>query len=130
MKQDILKHLLASDGSLNPEVDPVRSAYELKVWLDAAAGQLIEAVASGFKYYITEITIQNLGAATIVSFYDSTVANQAEGTWKTAFDVPATDTIVVTDIMLVFSTAVSLLASVCAVAHDVKVHMSGLKVAI
>ena len=129
MKQDILKHLLAPDGSLNPEVDPIRSAYELVVWLDAAAGQLIEAVASGFKYYITEITIQNLGAATVVAFYDSTVANQAEGTWKDAFDVPATDTIVVTGIMLVFATAVSLLPSVCAVAHNVKVHMSGVKLA-
>jgi hypothetical protein len=129
MKQDYLKHLLAPDGSLNPEVDPVRSAYELKKWLDDAAGALIEAVTSGFKYYITEITIQNLGAATVVTFYDSTVALQAEGTWKIAIDAKATDTTVVTDIMLVFSTAVSLIASVCAVAHNVKVHMSGVVVA-
>lgn len=127
-KLDYQKHQLSPDGSINPEVDPVRSAYELVCWLDAAAGQLIEAVASGFKYYITEITIQNLGAASVVGFYDSTVANQAEGTWKTAIDAKATDTTVVTDIMLVFSIAVSLLPSVCAVAHDVKVHMSGFKV--
>jgi hypothetical protein len=129
MKQDFEKHLLAPDGSLNPEVDPFRSGYELTKWLDDATGALIEAVATGFKYYITEITIQNLGAASVVTFYDSTVANQAEGTWKYAVDAKATDTTVVTDIMLKFETAVSLIASVCAVAHNVKVHMSGFKVA-
>jgi len=129
MKQDFEKHLLAPDGSLNPEVDPIRSAYELVKWLDDATGALIEAVATGFKYYITEITIQNLGAATIVTLYDSTVAAQAEGTWKYAVDAKATDTTVVTGIMLKFETAVSLIASVCAVAHNVKVHMSGFRVA-
>ena len=126
-KQDYIKHLLAPDGSLNPEVDPIRSAYELVCWVDAAAGQLIEAVTSGFKYYITEITIHNLGAASVVAFYDSTVALQAEGTWKVTIDVPDTDTTVWSG-MLQFETAVSLLATVCAAAHDLKVHMSGFKV--
>ena len=128
MKQDIQKHVLAPDGSINPEVDPVRSAYELVKWLDDATGALIEAVATGFKYYITEITIQNLGAASVVTLYDAIVANQEEGTWKYAVDAKATDTTVVTGIMLVFATAVSLIASVCAAPHNVKVHLSGFKV--
>ena len=127
-KLDYQKHLLAPDGSINPEVDPIRSTYELVCWVDAAAGQLIEAVTSGFKYYITEITIHNLGAAaSVVTFYDSTVALQAEGTFKVAIDVPATDTTVWSG-MLKFETAVSLLATVCAAAHDLKVHISGVKV--
>jgi len=126
-KLDYQKHLLAPDGSINPEIDLIRSALELVCWVDAAAGQLIEAVTSGFKYYITEITIHNLGAASVVTFYDSTVALQAEGTFKVAIDVPATDT-TVWEGMLVFATAASLLATVCAVAHNLKVHMSGFKV--
>ncbi len=126
-RQDYLKHLLALDGSINPEVDPIRSTYELVCWVDAAAGQLVEAVTSGFKYYITEITIHNLGNASVVTFYDSTVALQAEGTFKVAIDVPATDTTVWSG-MLKFETAVSLLATVCAVAHNLKVHISGYKV--
>ncbi len=126
-KIDYQKHLLAPDGSINPEVDPIRSTYELVCWVDAAAGQLIEAVTSGFKYYITEITIHNLGAASVVTLFDSTVANQAEGTFKVAIDVPATDTTVWSG-MLKLETAVSLLATICAGAHDLKVHMSGYKV--
>lgn len=126
-KIDYQKHLLAPDGSINPEVDPIRSVHELVCWVDAAAGQLIETVATGFKYYITEITIHNLGAASVVTFYDSTVALQAEGTFKVAIDVPATDT-TVWEGMLVFATAASLLATVCAVAHNLKIHCSGYKV--
>lgn len=126
-KLDYQKHLLAPDGSINPEIDPIRSAYELVCWVDAAAGQLVEAVTSGFKYYITEITIHNLGNASVIAFYDSIVAAQAEGTWKVSIDVPATDTTVWSG-MLVFETAVSLLATVCAGAHDLKAHCSGFKV--
>jgi len=126
-KIDYQKHLLAPDGSINPEVDPIRSAYELECWVDAAVGQLIETVATGFKYYINEITIHNLGAASVVAFYDSTVALQAEGTHKVSIDVPATDT-TVWEGMLVFETAASLLATVCAAGHDLKVHCSGFKV--
>ena len=126
-KIDYQKHVLAPDGSINPEVDPIRSAYELECWIAAVAGQLIETVATGFKYYITEITIHNLGAASVVTFYDSTVALQAEGTFKVAIDVPATDT-TVWEGMLAFETAASLLATVCAAPSDLKVHMSGLKV--
>jgi hypothetical protein len=127
-KMDYQKHLLAPDGSINPEVDPIRSAYELTKWLDDATADDIETVASGFKYYITEITIQNLGAASVVSFYDAAKGDQAEANWKYAVDAKATDTTVVTGIMLVFATAVSTIASVCAAAHDVKIHMSGYKV--
>ena len=126
-KIDYQKHLLAPDGSINPEVDPIRSALELVSWVDAAAAQDIETVATGFKYYITEITIHNLGAASVVAFYDSLLGAQAEGTWKVSIDVPATDT-TVWEGMLVFETAASLLATVCAVAHNLKVHMSGIKV--
>ena len=126
-KIDYQKHLLSPDGSINPEVDPVRSACELECWVDGVAGQLIEAVTSGFEYYITEITIHNLGAASVVAFYDALVADQAEGTWKVTIDVPGTDTTVWSG-MLVFKTAASLLATVCAAAHNLKVHMSGLKV--
>jgi len=126
-KQDYQKHQLAPDGSINPEIDLIRSALELVCWVDAAAGQLVETVATGFKYYINEITIHNLGAASVVTFYDSTVVLQAEGTFKVAIDVPATDT-TVWEGMLVFETAASLLATVCAVAHNLKVHCSGFKV--
>ncbi len=121
------KHLLAPDGSINPEVDPVRSAYELPVWVEDVAGLLVEAVATGFKYYITEITIHNLGAASVLTFYDSTVALQAEGTWRLAIDIPATDTTVWSG-MVTFETAVSLIATVCAAPHDLKVHCSGVKI--
>jgi hypothetical protein len=129
MKQDYQKHILAPDGSINPEIDTVRSAYELTKWVDGVTAELVETVASGFKYYITEITIQNLGNASVVSFYDAAAADQAEANWKYAVDAKATDTTVVTGIMLVFSTAVSLIASVNAVAHNVKVHCSGYKIA-
>ena len=126
-KLDYQKHQLAPDGSINPEVDPIRSAKEMVCWVDAVAAQLIEAVTSGFKVYITEITIHNLGAASVVAFYDEVAASQAEANWKVTIDVPATDT-TVWEGMLVFETAASLLATVCAVAHNLKVHMSGVRV--
>ena len=128
-KLDYQKHQLALDGSINPEIDPIRSAYEMVHWVAAAAAEDIETVATGFKYYINEITIQNLGNASVVTFYDSLLGDQAVGTFKVAIDVPATDTTVWGG-MLVFETAASLLATVCAVASNLKVHMSGVRVKI
>jgi len=124
-KIDFQKHLLAFDGSINPEIDPIRSVKELTYWVDAAVAEDIEAVTSGFKYYITEITIHNLGAASVVTLYDSLLGAQAEGTFKVALDVPGTDTTVWGG-MLKFETAVSVLATVCVAGHNLKIHMSGL----
>lgn len=134
MKHDYIKHVLAPDGSLNPEVDPIRSAVELDLWYDAAdAGNTdghksAGTVPTGFKYYITELSIQNKGAASIIDIYDAAAAGGLETNHKYSVDAKATDTTVVTGIMFVLETGAAIDASVCAVDHDIKIHLSGYKV--
>lgn len=122
-----------SEAGVFPEVDPIRSAVELTRWIDAAGTEeLIDTVPAGYKYYITEVSVQNLGAATVVMLHDAATAAAAtadlEGTYKYAFDVPATDTTVITGIMLVFEAGAVVSSTICAAAHDVKIHLSGKKV--
>jgi len=111
----------AERGELDVVVDLVH-------WQDAAAAEDIGTVPSGYKYVITEITIQNLGAASVLGFYNEAAASQAEANHKISIDAKATDTTVVTGILVVFTTAVSVIASVCAVAHNLKIHLGGYRV--
>ena len=132
--EDYTKQLLAPDGSLNPEVDPIRSAVELDLWYDAAdAGNSdghvsAGTVTTGFKYYITEISVQNKGAASVIDIYDAAATGGLETNHKYSVDVKPTDTTVVTGIMFVLETGAAIDASVCAVDHDLKIHLSGYKV--
>lgn len=103
-------------------------SVDLEHWQDAAAAEDIGAVTAGFKYVITSITIQNLGAASVLDFYDALAADQAEANHKISIDAKATDTTVVTGLSLTFETAASVLASVCAVAHNLKVTLSGVRI--
>lgn len=110
------------------QLKALEESVDLQHWQDAAATELIGSVASGYKYIITSITIQNLGAASVLDFYDAAVADVAEANHKISIDAKGTDTTVVTGLNLTFETAVSVAASVCAVAHDLKVTLSGVRI--
>ena len=110
------------------ELEPIRQAVDLSHWQDGVAAEDIGTVPSGYKYVITEITVQNLGAASVIDFYNATAADQAEANHKISVDAKGTDTTVVTGIKAIFTTAISDIASVCAAAHNLKIHLSGYKV--
>jgi len=110
------------------ELEPIRQAVDLSHWQDGVAAEDIGTVPSGYKYVITEITVQNLGAASVIDFYNATAADQAEANHKISVDAKGTDTTVVTGIKAIFTTAISNIASVCAAAHNLKIHLSGYKV--
>lgn len=110
------------------ELKPYDNAVDLEHWQDAAAAEDIGSVASGYKYVITGITIQNLGAASVLDFYDAAAADQAEANHKISIDAKGTDTTVVTGLLLTFSTALSVIASVCAAAHNLKITLCGVRV--
>lgn len=109
---------------------PLVDSVDLEHWQDAAATELIGTVAAGYKYVITSITIQNLGAASVLDFHDAAVADVAEANHKISVDAKGTDTTVVTGINLTFSTAVSVTASVCAVANNLKITLTGYRFAV
>ena len=110
------------------ELEPIRQAVDLSHWQDGVAAEDAGTVPSGYKYVITEITIQNLGAASVIDFYNAAAADQAEANHKISVDAKGTDTTVVTGIKAIFTTAISNIASVCAAAHNLKIHLSGYKV--
>ena len=110
------------------EMEPVRKTVDLSHWQDGVAAEDIGTVPSGYKYVVTEITIQNLGAASVIDFYDSAAADQAEAKHKVSIDAKGTDTTVVSGLKAIFSTALSSIASVCASAHNLKIHLGGYKV--
>ena len=110
------------------ELEPIRQAVDLSHWQDGVAAEDVGTVPSGYKYVITEITIQNLGAASVIDFYNAAAADQAEANHKISVDAKGTDTTVVTGIKAIFTTAISNIASVCAAAHNLKIHLSGYKV--
>ena len=101
------------------------NSVNLKRWQDAAATELIGAVAAGYKYVITCIVIQNLGALSVLDFYDALVAGVAEANHKVSVDAKATDTTVVDGLNLIFATAASVAASVCAAPHNLKITLCG-----
>lgn len=109
---------------------PLVESVDLEHWQDAAAAELIGAVAAGYKYVITSITIQNLGAASVLLFYDALAADVAEANFKIGIDAKATDTTVVTGINLTLNTALSVAASVCAAGHNLKITASGYRFAV
>jgi len=109
------------------ELELMDRSVDLSHWQDAAATELMGTVPSGYKYVITSITIQNLGAASVLDFYNAAVADVAEANHKVSIDAKGTDTTVVTGLNLVFTVAASVMASVCAVAHDLKITLSGYK---
>ena len=110
------------------ELKALEESVDLEHWQDAAAAEDIGTVEAGYKYVITSITIQNLGAASVLDFYDALAASQAEANHKVSIDAKATDTTVVTGLALTFETALSVDASVCAAAHDLKVTLSGVRI--
>ena len=110
------------------ELEPIRQAVDLSHWQDGVAAEDVGTVPSGYKYVITEITIQNLGAASVIDLYNAAAADQAEANHKISVDAKGTDTTVVTGIKAIFTTAISNIASVCAAAHNLKIHLSGYKV--
>lgn len=110
------------------EMEPVRNSVDLSHWQDGITAEDVGTVPSGYKYVITEITIQNLGAASVIDFYDCAKADQAEAKHKISVDAKGTDTTVVTGIKAIFATAISNIASVCAAAHNLKIHLGGYKV--
>ena len=100
-------------------------SVDLKHWQYAVATELVGTVPSGQKYVITAIIVQNLGAASVLDLYDAAVANVAEANHKVSVDAKGTDTTVVDGLNLTFQTAVSVAASVCAVADNLKITLSG-----
>ena len=110
------------------EMEPIRKTVDLSHWQDGVAAEDVGTVPAGYKYVITEITIQNLGAASVIDFYNAAAADQAEANHKISIDAKATDTTVVTGLKAIFTTAISNIASVCAAAHDLKIHLGGYKV--
>lgn len=107
---------------------PYKEAVDLEHWQDAVATELIGNVAAGYKYVINAIVIQNLGAASVLDFYDAAVADKGEANHKISVDAKGTDTTVVDGINLTFETALSVTASVCAVAHDLKITVTGVRI--
>jgi hypothetical protein len=110
------------------EIKALEESVDLGHWQDAAAAEGIGTVAAGYKYVVTSITIQNLGAASVLDFYDALAADQAEANHKVSIDAKGTDTTVVTGLNLTFETAASVKASVCAAAHNLKVTLSGVRI--
>jgi len=110
------------------ELKALEESVDLEHWQDAAAAEDIGAVAAGYKYVVTSLAIQNLGAASVLDFYDALAADQDEANHKVSIDAKATDTTVVTGLNLTFETALSVVASVCAAAHNLKVTLSGVRV--
>lgn len=97
-------------------------------WQDAAATELVIDIPAGETWVIEEITVQNLGAASVLDFYNALVADVLEANHKVSVDAKATDTTVVTGLRAVFTVAISVTASVCAVAHNLKIHVGGYKI--
>ena len=112
------------------QLKPLEESVDLEHWQDAAATELVDEVASGYKYVITSIIIQNLGNASVLDFYDAAAADAAEANHKISIDAKGTDTTVVTGLNLTFETAASVAASVCASAHDLKITLCGVRIAV
>lgn len=118
---------LSKDEEKELARDVLDRSVDLEHWQDAAAAENIASVPAGYKYVVTAIVIQNLGAASVLGFYDEVAASQAEANHKVDIDAKATDTTVVDDLRLTFRKALSVLASVCAGAHNLKITLCGVK---
>lgn len=132
--QDYVKHQLDHAEALNPEIDPIRNLVELVHWVDAVAEEVTNTVPSGFEYIITEVEIDNIGAASVVGLYDAAKTTEfdddteKEATWKLTIQAKASDTTVVTGIRFKLTAGLGVYASVCASAHDVKIKCSGYRI--
>jgi len=110
------------------QIEPFDKSFSLSHWQDAAATEDIGSVPSGYKYVVTGVIVQNLGAASVLDFYDETSGNVAEANHLFSVDAKGTDTTVVTGLNVPVETALSVTASVCANAHDLKITVFGVQV--
>lgn len=134
--EGIIENQISPSGIL-PEVDPVRSFFEIDCWFDNAnvaqtdghqAGAPV--VPAGYKVYIYSVVIDNSANISIIDIYDAAAAAGAEANWVFSAHAPANDTTQIESEkpLFILATGAAIDASVCAVDHDVKIKLSGLKV--